>query len=186
MDIVEVAKSVRTPKGDPVNVRVGIHSGPVVAGMIGCKGPRYCVAGTALEISSKLESSSHPLCVQISEETYFLVKDTSMARKVEFHRLKKGIDVGNHALVSPYLLSVGECDGALAADDALSASSIGAHAQVLPFAAEEINVDGIEVPPIHEALSPPLDAEAPVSPSVFSLRRKSNKLFSCFSSPLAS
>ncbi len=56
-------------------MRVGIHSGPVVAGIVGVKKFQYDVWGDTVNIASRMESNSEVGEVNISEATYMLVKE---------------------------------------------------------------------------------------------------------------
>jgi tetratricopeptide (TPR) repeat protein len=59
----------------PWDVRVGIHVGPIVAGVVGKKKYAYDIWGNTVNIASRMESSGEAGKVNISESTYLLVKD---------------------------------------------------------------------------------------------------------------
>lgn len=59
----------------PWELRIGIHTGPVVAGVVGRKKYAYDVWGSTVNIASRMESNDEPGRVNISAATYQLVKD---------------------------------------------------------------------------------------------------------------
>jgi Adenylate cyclase, family 3 (some proteins contain HAMP domain) len=56
-------------------VRIGVHTGPVVAGIVGLKKFAYDIWGDTVNIASRMESSGEAGKVNISGATYEMVKD---------------------------------------------------------------------------------------------------------------
>ena len=61
-------------------MRIGMHSGNVVGGIVGVKKYLYDVFGDTINTASRMESNSAPMRVNISEETYQLVKNTDFIK----------------------------------------------------------------------------------------------------------
>lgn len=59
----------------PWDIRIGIHVGPVVAGVVGKKKYAYDIWGTTVNVASRMESSGMPGHVNISAATYELIKE---------------------------------------------------------------------------------------------------------------
>ncbi len=66
----------RNEKGlESWDLRVGIHVGPIVAGVVGKKKYAYDIWGSTVNIASRMESNGEAGKVNISESTYHLIKD---------------------------------------------------------------------------------------------------------------
>ena len=75
LDIMSASGSVRWPSGEPLIVRGGIATGPVVAGVIGTWKIAYDVWGDTVNLASRLEENGEPGQFLIAESTASLVED---------------------------------------------------------------------------------------------------------------
>nr|XP_023017646.1 head-specific guanylate cyclase [Leptinotarsa decemlineata] len=70
LKMIEVCSSHQTHQGQPIRMRIGLHTGSVLSGVVGVKMPRYCMFGHNVTIANKFESGSEPLRINISPTTF--------------------------------------------------------------------------------------------------------------------
>ena len=76
LEIVDFLKQRKASLGDrSFDARIGIHSGAVVAGIVGLKKYAYDVWGDTVNIAARMEQSSGSGKINISQTTYELIKD---------------------------------------------------------------------------------------------------------------
>ena len=80
-------------------IRIGINTGPVVAGVVGTKKFAYDIWGDTVNIASRMESNSIPGRINISENTYQCIKDS-------FDCEYRGeVDVKNRGMMKMYFVN---------------------------------------------------------------------------------
>ena len=73
---LQTLKKEKQAKKEPFfEARIGIHVGPIIAGVVGLKKFAYDIWGDTVNVASRMESSGEPGKVNISEDTYNLVKE---------------------------------------------------------------------------------------------------------------
>ncbi|WP_336517156.1 adenylate/guanylate cyclase domain-containing protein [Pollutibacter soli] len=86
------------PESEWLEMRIGIHTGPVIAGVVGFKKFQYDIWGDTVNIAARMEQESEPAKINISNATYELVRENTECN----YRGK--IDAKNKGLLDMYFV----------------------------------------------------------------------------------
>ena len=75
LEMLELAARQRLPDGEPVRLRIGVDSGPVVAGVIGRRRFSYDLWGDTVNTASRMQTTGVPGCIQVTQRTHGLLGD---------------------------------------------------------------------------------------------------------------
>lgn len=84
-------------EGLPLGIRVGIHTGPVIGGVLGNTKPHFDVWGNTVNLANHMESCGEEGLVQVSETTWFRVQ-----KKFEFSS-RREVEIKGKGKVAAYL-----------------------------------------------------------------------------------
>lgn len=100
--MIETVRRLASELGHPLDLRVGLHSGSVIGGVIGRRRAIYDYWGDTVNIASRMESTGLPGTVQVSEAAYWRLRS-----KLTFGSTRT-IDVKGKGILTAYPLATDE------------------------------------------------------------------------------
>lgn len=103
IDLLKEIKTIKGPNGKPLQLRIGIHIGKVVVGILGVEIPRLCVIGNTVNVASRLQTTADPNTIQISKHIYEIAENTDFGIDIHFE-LKENVFLKNLGTINTYLI----------------------------------------------------------------------------------
>ncbi len=87
--------------GEPVRMRIGVHSGPAVGGVIGTRKLAFDLWGDTVNVASRIEGLSAPGGILVSEATWELVRDHFQCEAKADSELRGHAPVRTYSIIGP-------------------------------------------------------------------------------------
>jgi adenylate cyclase len=98
LDMADAANGLKDSRGDALPLRIGLASGPVVAGVVGSRRFFYDVWGDAVNVASRMESTDSVGRIQVPEDVYQRLKNDFVLQE------RGGVEVKGKGLMRTWYL----------------------------------------------------------------------------------
>ncbi|MGB1014066.1 MAG: adenylate/guanylate cyclase domain-containing protein, partial [Nannocystaceae bacterium] len=98
--ICAAATAIELEPQTPLQLKLGIHSAPVVGGVVGLQAPRFALFGEAIDVAALLAQTSVPGHIQLSDAT------RQRLTPAAFHlRTRAAVALAGHGRIQTHFLS---------------------------------------------------------------------------------
>jgi class 3 adenylate cyclase len=104
-DFLDEIKNVKTPDNKKLSLRIGIHIGSIIAGILGSEIPRLCIIANTVNIASRLQTTSEENSIQISKELFEIMKNIKFDKKFEY-KFREKIFLKNIRFLNTYIINL--------------------------------------------------------------------------------
>ncbi|MGB7445296.1 MAG: adenylate/guanylate cyclase domain-containing protein [Coleofasciculaceae cyanobacterium] len=106
LDMQKAIGRFKADNGEPFQLRIGINTGPVVAGVIGIRKFSYDLWGDTVNVASRMEATALPGTIQVTADSYERLKDNFLLEKRGAISVK-----GKGEMLTYWLKGLGEAGG---------------------------------------------------------------------------
>lgn len=103
-DILKEIKNIKSPNGNPLQLRIGLNLGRVVIGILGVEIPRLCVIGNTVNVANRLQTLAEPDTIQISRHVYEIAKETDFGMDIQYEK-KENVYLKNIGTTTAYVIT---------------------------------------------------------------------------------
>ena len=103
-DILKEIKTIQTPNGEPIQLRIGINLGRVIVGILGIEMPRLCVIGNTVNVANRLQTLAEPDTIEISHHVYEIAKEPDFGIDIQFEK-KENVYLKNIGTTTTYVIT---------------------------------------------------------------------------------
>jgi class 3 adenylate cyclase len=103
-DIMKEIKTIQSPNGKPLELRIGINLGKVIIGILGIEIPRLCVIGNTVNVANRLQTLTEPDTIQMSRDVYEIVNEINFGFEIQYE-LKENVYLKNIGTTNTYVIN---------------------------------------------------------------------------------
>ena len=100
IELLKEIKFIKSPNNKVLQLRIGIHIGKVVVGILGIEIPRLCIIGNTVNIANRIQTTADPDVIQISEQVYNVIKHDEISK---IFKLKENVNLKNIGSINTYV-----------------------------------------------------------------------------------